>query len=107
MKIEDFCFTDWHYSADEYGLEMRCRAAWCSGLASVLQVVRDEDGYFYYGVFCNYCDEDTIRDRAKCLAFIQDNETNGYSCGSFNTLEELNAQMEEDGVTGYGKISVF
>ena len=107
MKLEDFAFTDWHYSALENGMETRVRIAYCNGIASVLQIVRDEDGYFYYGVFCDYCDQETVNNREKCLAFIQDNETNGYSCGSFGSLEEVNAQMEKDGITGYGKISVF
>lgn len=107
MKIEDFTFTDWHYSAQENGMETRARIAFCDGMASVLQIVRDEDGRFYYGVFCDYCERETIENREKCLAFLQKNESNGYSCGSFDTLEEVNAQMVEDGVTGYGKISVF
>lgn len=107
MKSEYFTFTDWHYSAKENGMETRARVAYYNGIACVLQIVRDEDGKFYYGVFCDYCDKETVNDREKCLAFIQDNEANGYSCGSFDTLEEVNAQMEADGVTGYGKISVF
>jgi hypothetical protein len=107
MKIEDFTFTDWHYSAQQNGMETRARVAYCNGIASVLQVVRDEYGQFYFGVFCDYCDEETVSNREKCLAFIQDNEANGYSCGAFDTLEEMNAQMEADGITGYGKISVF
>ena len=107
MNIKDFRFTDWSYSAKENGMETRVRIAYHDGLAAVLQITKDEDGRYYYGVFCDYCDEQTINDRQSFLRFLEKNETNGYSCGSFDTLEELNAQMQEDGVTGYGTITTF
>ena len=109
MKIEDFTKYEHRFSADELGMETLARVMFCNGcgLAAVLQVTKDEYGQYYYGVFCGYCDEDTASDREKCRKFLEDNEANGYSCGSFNNLEELNAQMIEDGATGYGTVTEF
>lgn len=107
MRIEDFTKYEYRFSADELGMETLARVMYGNGIAAVLQIVKDECGYYYYGVFCNYCDEDTASDREKCRKFIEDNETNGYSCGSFCNLEELNRQMAEDKVTGYGDVTEF
>lgn len=107
MKIEDFTRYEYRFSADELGMNTLARVMYGCGIAAVLQIAKDECGYYYYGVFCDHCDKGTALDREKCREFIVSNETNGYSCGPFCDLEELNKQMAEDKVTGYGKITEF
>ena len=95
---------EFHYSADEAGMEMIARAVVHNGLVCVLQVVKDEDGYYYYGVFADYYKSGIFDSKQAFMKFLDDNETSGYSTGGFNSLEELNNAMKRDGCTAYGFI---
>lgn len=108
MEVKTIAKVEYRYSAEEQGMETIARGILCdNGVCCVLQLTRDEYGQFYYGVFCDYCKPETLESRESFLRFILGNETNGYSCGSFDTLEEVNEQMKADGVWGYGYFDSF
>jgi len=96
------------FSADEAGWETLAIAVrWQGGddLTAVLQVTRDEAGQYYFGIFCDFCDDSVLHDREAFLRFLEENETNGYSCGSYDSVEEINAALQKCGGTQWGIIS--
>ena len=102
------CKVKHRYSAEENGMEtlaIACMTDESKDLAAVLQVVRDEEGGYYYGIFCDFCTPDTLADRNLFLKFLEENVDNGYSCGSFSSVDEINAELIKDGTTAYGLIS--
>ena len=78
-----------------------------NGVAGVLAVSEQEYGKYYFWIFADICTREILEDREKFLEFINRNQCNGYSEGAFDSIDELNRQLEKDGATGYGKVQEF
>lgn len=101
------CF-EYHYTEEEAGMDTIVRVFINdNNLASVLSVSYVEDEGYYYGVFDNSSDVDTISNRDSMMEFMVDNECNGYSCGTFPTIEELNEELRREGLTEWGMFKAW
>ena len=93
---------EFHYSAEEAGMETLARAVIYNDVICVLQVVKDEEGSYFYGVFASQYKSGILDDRNVFLKFLDDNRSNGYSVGAFDSLEEVNEDMKYNNCTAYG-----
>ena len=107
----------YHFSAEETGFEMIVKinqesvhyankygSGW-QNIASVLYASKDEDGQYYWGCFEDYCDQEIVADRDSFLQFLTDSDDKGYSVGAFDTIEEVNADIDNEALVNY--IPVF
>ena len=98
----------YHYSVEEIGCEMVFNAILDGKFAHVLHAEKDEEGFYYWGYFSNYCDEKTLNSKKAFRAFVLDNDTEGFSTGSFNSVKEINEDEEfQDFISEFGTFDDF
>ena len=97
-----------HYSAEENGFETIVKIRqesfhyankYGSGWKNVIDVLyasKDEDGYYYWGVFDDHCDKEIVEDREAFLRFMDSCDDKGYSVGAFDSIEDVNKSIEEE-----------
>lgn len=99
---------EYKLSSEELGFPSVARAVLLDcEVAGVLVVSRQDDGYFYW-IFCDSVkDEETIEIRDAFVNLLHRNELNGYSCGAYETISDLNSALKKEGITGYGMFEDF
>ena len=58
--------------------------------ATVLHVAKDDQGRFYYGFVEGKCGSAILSDKSAVVSFLEENSDQGFSVGSFDSLEDMN-----------------